>query len=269
MLIHLRAAGLVVVQVQFQARGLAVLWGRWEPTCPHPGTDTPSEGDCISWALVNSFMYDLLILVLPGLSVFPEKPEIWHFSWNCLILKKKVSEYICGLINTYKPTVDNTWSIFFPHHVLHFQQMLPEFYSMASRENSVGHRQTRRRTGHGDRLLHHCSLQQEKEGGLLFSWKAFSLTAVGWEQKLASASWCAAQIIRSVKEKLMTGQYCLHLFGTAEASWGTGVPAPPQDSPTQTIWYTMGECLSPTAAQISPYTVLAFFVSWEIGIKVK
>ena len=192
------------------------------------------------------------------------------FSCNCLILKKKkkVSEYICGLINTYKPTVDNTWSIFFPHHVLHFQQMLPEFCSMASRENSVGHRQTSRRTGHGDRLLHHCSLQQEKEGGFLFSWKGLQSDCCGVGAKVGicllkcSSDW-------SVKEKLISGQYCLYLSGISEASWRTGSPATPQDSPTRAIWYTMGECLSPTAAQISPYTVFAFFVSWEIGIKVK
>lgn len=101
----------------FQAQGSAPLWGRWAPTCPHSGTDTPSEGDCISWALANTFMCNLWILVLSGLSVFPEKPEIWHFIWNCLILKKNcVSNRIWP--NVYRPPVNNSCSIFFPHHVL-------------------------------------------------------------------------------------------------------------------------------------------------------
>lgn len=97
--------------------------------------------------------------------------------------------------------------------------MLLEFCSHARREDSVGYKENEkedRSERHATPSTAHSSSNRDTD--FLFSkrtqqGKALGLTALMWEQTLAFFSCSATQ---SVKERLMTEQYCFHLACTSE-----------------------------------------------------
>lgn len=84
------------------------------------------------------------MLVLPGLSVFPKKPDTWHFTWSCLNLKKINTINVCinsKIFGPEKCPQAASWPLLFyilSPHVLCVQHMLLELCRRAQQEGQCG-----------------------------------------------------------------------------------------------------------------------------------